>query len=46
VAAAITKGDNSGNPLTLEFYNNGELLKSATMTKPGGTLNLDVILES
>lgn len=44
VTAAITKGDNSGNPLTVEFYNEGEMVKASTMTKPGGTLSLDVIL--
>jgi len=46
VSASITKGDNSGNPFTVEFYNEGAMLKSATITKPGGTLNLDVILKS
>ena len=45
VSAAITKLDNSGNPLTVQFYNNGVLVRTATITKPGGTLELDVNLK-
>lgn len=45
VSAAITKLDNSGNPLTVQFYNNGMLVRTATITKPGGTLELDVNLK-
>lgn len=44
VTASITKTDNSGNPLTIEFYNEGVLINSATITKPKGTLDLDADL--
>jgi len=46
VSAAITKKDNSGNLLTVEFYNDGEMVKSATMTRPGGTLETSVNLKT
>lgn len=46
VSAAITKNDNSGNLLTVEFYNEGEMVRSATMTKPGGTLETSVSLKT
>lgn len=46
VSASITKGDNSGNPLTVEFYVEGEMMKTATITRPKGTLNLDMDLKS
>lgn len=45
VSAAITKKDYSGNLLTVEFYNEGEMVKSATMNKPGGTLEMSVNLK-
>ena len=45
VSASITKLDNSGNPLTLEFYSEGDLIRAATMTKPGGTLSLEANLK-
>ena len=45
VSASITKVDNSGNPLTVEFYNEGEMVKTATMTRPGGTLEINVNLK-
>jgi hypothetical protein len=44
VSASVTKGDNSGNPLTVSFYRDGEQVRTATITRPGGTLNLDVLL--
>jgi hypothetical protein len=44
VSASVTKGDNSGNPLTVSFYRDGEQVRTATITKPGGTLNLDALL--
>lgn len=40
VFAYITKPDNSGNPLTVEIYDEGELVKAQTITKPGGTLEI------
>lgn len=46
VSAAITKKDNSGNLLTVEFYNEGEMVKSASMTRPGGTLETSVNLKT
>jgi hypothetical protein len=46
VAATIQKGDNSGNPLTIEFYNNGELVKTGTVTAPKGTLTINVNLKT
>ena len=46
VSASIQKGDNSGNPLTVEIYNDGVLVKSATITKPKGTIDLDVNVKS
>jgi hypothetical protein len=46
VSASITKGDNSGNPLTVEFYIDGVMVKTATITKPKGTLDLDIDLQS
>lgn len=45
ISASVTKGDNSGNPLTVNIYNEGTLLKTATITKPKGTLDLDVNLK-
>ena len=46
VTASITKMDNSGNPLTIEFYNEGVLINTATITKPKGTLDLDADLRT
>jgi hypothetical protein len=46
VTTSITKADNSGNPLTVEIYNEGQLLKTATITKPKGTLDLDADLKT
>ena len=46
VSVAITKKDYSGNLLTVEFYNEGVMVKSATMTKPGGTLEMSVNLKT
>jgi hypothetical protein len=46
VSAAIQKLDNSGNPLTVEFYNEGVMVQTATITKPRGILNLDVNLKT
>ncbi|NLD56961.1 MAG: hypothetical protein GX651_02360 [Methanomicrobiales archaeon] len=40
VFAYITKPDNSGNPLTVEIYDEGEMVKAQTITKPGGTLEI------
>lgn len=40
VFAYITKPDNSGNPLTVEIYDEGEMVKALTITKPGGTLEI------
>jgi len=46
VSATITKLDNSGNPLTVEFYSDGVLVKSATITRPKGTLELAANLKT
>lgn len=46
VTASITKADNSGNPLTVEIYSEGQLLRTATITKPKGTLDLDADLKN
>jgi hypothetical protein len=46
ILATIQKGDNSGNPLTIEFYNEGVMVKTATITKPKGTLDLEVDLKT
>ena len=40
VFASITKPDNSGNPLTVEIYDEGTMVKAQTITKPGGTLEI------
>lgn len=45
VTASVTKEDNSGNPLTIEIYSEGQILKTATITKPKGTLDLDADLK-
>lgn len=45
VTASVTKQDNSGNPLTVEIYNEGKMVKTATITKPKGTLDLDANLK-
>jgi hypothetical protein len=46
VSASITKLDNSGNPLVVEFYNEGVMVKTASITKPGGTLDVDANLKT
>ena len=46
VTASVTKEDNSGNPITVEIYNEGTMVKTATITKPKGTLDLDVNLKN
>jgi hypothetical protein len=45
VSATIQKGDNSGNPLTVDFYYNGVMVQTETITKPKGVLDLDVDLK-
>jgi hypothetical protein len=45
VTATIQKGDNSGNPLTVEIYNDGTLLKSETIIRPKGTITMNVDLK-
>jgi hypothetical protein len=46
VSATIQKGDNSGNPLTVDFYNDGVMVRTATITKPKGILDLDMDLKT
>ncbi|MCK9580109.1 MAG: hypothetical protein M0Q92_06615 [Methanoregula sp.] len=46
MSASITKQDNSGNPLAVEIYYEGVMVKTATITRPGGTLDLDVNLQN
>ncbi|NMB77846.1 MAG: hypothetical protein GYA23_01985 [Methanomicrobiales archaeon] len=46
VTATITKLDASGNPLTIGIYQDGTLVKSATITKPKGTISLDADLRA
>lgn len=40
VDASVQKLDNSGNVLTVSFYNDGQLAKSGTTTNPHGTVDL------
>ena len=42
VSATIHKQDNSGRKLTVEIYNEGKLIKSGSVTAPGGTVNINV----
>jgi hypothetical protein len=46
ISASITKQDSSANPLTVEFYREGVMVKTKTITRPLGTLDLDVDLKS
>jgi hypothetical protein len=46
VSATVQKGDNSGNPLTVEIYNDGVIVQTGTLTKPKGILNLNVDLKT
>jgi hypothetical protein len=40
VQASVQKQDNSGNPLTVEIYNNSTLLSKKTVTAPMGEIHL------
>jgi len=46
VSATVQKLDNSGNILTIEFYNDGRLIKSGSIKTPKGTLELFVNLNT
>jgi len=46
VEAAIQKKDGSGNPLTVEIYNNGVLAGNTTITSPNGFIDLHVDLKT
>jgi hypothetical protein len=46
VSATVQKLDNSGNILTIEFYNDGRLIKSGSIKTPKGTLELFVSLNT
>jgi hypothetical protein len=46
VTATVQKLDNSGNVLTIEFYNNGRMIKSGSIKTPKGTLELFVSLNT
>jgi hypothetical protein len=46
VEAAIQKQDGSGDPLTVEIYKNGILIKSSTITAPRGTIDIHVDLKT
>jgi hypothetical protein len=46
VSATIQKGDNSGNPLTVEIYSEGVMVKDATITKPRGIIDINVNLKT
>ena len=40
ISAVVQKLDNSGNVLTIEFYNNGRMVKNGSVKSPSGTLAL------
>ena len=40
ISAVVQKLDNSGNVLTIEFYNNGRMVKNGSVKSPSGTLSL------
>lgn len=46
VEAAIQKQDGSGNPLTVEIYNDGVLAGNATITSPNGVIDLHTNLQT
>ena len=46
VEAAVQKLDESGNPLTVVFYNNGVVVKSGITSSPDGSLDLHADLRS
>jgi hypothetical protein len=46
VSATVQKLDNSGNVMTIEFYNEGRLIKSGSIKTPRGTLELFVSLNT
>ena len=46
VEATIQKQDGSGNPLTVEIYNNGAIAGNATITSPNGVIDLHVNLKT
>jgi hypothetical protein len=45
VDISIQKLDTSGSALTVDVFNNGELIKSMTIVKPSGTLDMNVVLK-
>jgi hypothetical protein len=46
VSASVQKQDDSGNKLTVQFFSEGQLIRSGSITAPHGTLNLDVDLRT
>lgn len=46
IQATIQKADNSGKPLTIEFYSDGVMVKSGTITAPKGSLVLSFNLRT
>jgi hypothetical protein len=44
VSATIQKQDNTGRKLTVEIYNEGQLVKSGSVTAPSGTVDISVDL--
>ena len=46
VEATIQKLDSSGNVLTVEVYNNGNLIKSGTTRTPGGEIDIHADLKT
>lgn len=44
VSASVKKNDGSGNPLTVTFYVDGTLIKTATTTQPFGTLDITAVI--
>jgi hypothetical protein len=46
IEIAIQKSDTTGLPLTVEVYNNGEMIKRKTIITPKGTLIMTVDLKS
>jgi antitoxin component YwqK of YwqJK toxin-antitoxin module len=46
VEATIQKLDNSGNVLTVEVYNNGNLIKSGTTRTPEGEVDIHADLKA
>ena len=46
VSVMIQKGDNTGNRLTVEIYNEGDLINSGSVKAPKGTVNINADLRN